>query len=70
MPAEEGKRGGVESGICCAQVGEYGEHAAVVVPRWRQSKLGEEAGDMLLDVTDGEEELFGDGRVRTSFGHQ
>ena len=46
------------------------EDAAVVVLRLRQSELGEDVPDVLLDRSLGEPELTGDAGVRAALGHE
>ena len=47
------------------QVVQYREVAAIVVLRWRQAQLGEDAGDVLLDRTLAHHEPCRDGGVLT-----
>jgi len=58
-----GRRSGVE-------VGEHGQHAAVVVLGRRQAELAEDAVAVLADRLLGDEQPAGDGGVAASFGHQ
>ena len=50
----------------CAQVGEHGEHAAVIVVAGGQVELGEDVRDVLLDGAGGDDERRG--RSRRSCG--
>jgi hypothetical protein len=43
-----------------AEVGENGEHAAVILRRGGQAKLREDTRDVLLDGAVGDDELLGD----------
>src|SRR6188472_1107623 len=53
-----------------AQVGENGQHAAVVLSRSGQSELGEDAGDVLLHGPLRHDELLRDARVGAAFRHE
>src|SRR5215217_2705756 len=53
-----------------AQVGENGEHAAVILGRGGQAKLREDARHVLLDGAVGDDELLGDPGVGAALGHE
>src|SRR5271163_924247 len=53
-----------------AQVGEDGEHTAVIVVAGGEIELGEDVGDVLLDRAGRDDEALGDRRVRAPLGHQ
>src|SRR6266704_844920 len=53
-----------------AEVGEYGEHASVVVGGWGQVQFGEDAADVRLDGPWGQDEPVGDCLVGAALGDQ
>src|SRR5690606_7928316 len=62
-PAERGRGSGV-------QVGEHGQHPAVVAVAGGQPQLHEDVADVLLHGTVAHHQLPGDRRVRPPLGHQ
>src|SRR5664279_4126863 len=53
-----------------AQVGQYRQHAAVVIGSRQQLQLGEDAGDVSLNRFGGDEEALADGLVGAALCHQ
>src|SRR3954447_761000 len=52
------------------QIGQNGEHAAVILGRRRQTEFREDARHVLLDRAEGDHEPLRDRLVRTPLGHQ
>jgi hypothetical protein len=56
--------------IAALEVREHCKNAAVVAVGLRQPELGEDAGDVLLDLADGEHERLRNAGVRATLRHQ